>query len=479
MAAGPHERSSRPAALHADAAYALAAAHALIKAGRAGEAVERARGMRQGDPRAGLAYTLESHALLGLGRPATRSNACGHAGRAPRDNDHHVALAVALQRCGRHEEAIRAFFDALALKMDDAVSHFRLGMSFKDLGMKAEAAECVRTAIVLGLGSSEVAARAQLAFLEREACRWSQADAVLRDLRDAVRALPPDTAWRPAPSRTPYWSTTRSSSSRSPATMRCTWRRCPGHCRAGPSARTAAACASATCRPTSTSTRPPADGADARVPRPQRVRGHAASTGPDDGSVMRRRIARQRALRGAARRSFESIAQRVRELGIDILVDLKGATYDTLLPVLAHRPAPLQVTWLGFPGTTGAPFIDYLIGDRVVTPLADAATSARRSRSCRTATSRTTRSGRGRSLDARRVGRSRGRAAAVRLSPVVQDLGEVIDSGAGCCTSCPVRCSGCCNGTPTWRPRSPRRRASAASARSGSCSRRCCRCSGT
>ena len=43
------------------------------------------------------------------------------------------------------------------------------------------------------------------------------------------------------------------------------------------------------------------------------------------------------------------------------------------MPVLAQRPAPLQVTWLGFPGSSGAPYIDYLIGDTVVTPLADAA----------------------------------------------------------------------------------------------------------
>jgi predicted O-linked N-acetylglucosamine transferase (SPINDLY family) len=67
------------------------------------------------------------------------------------------------------------------------------------------------------------------------------------------------------------------------------------------------------------------------------------------------------------------MAQRVRELGIHILVDLKGATHDTLLPVLAARPAPLQVGWLGFPGSSGATYIDYLIGDPVLTPLADAA----------------------------------------------------------------------------------------------------------
>jgi predicted O-linked N-acetylglucosamine transferase (SPINDLY family) len=69
----------------------------------------------------------------------------------------------------------------------------------------------------------------------------------------------------------------------------------------------------------------------------------------------------------------QRIAMRVRELDIDILIDLKGVTHDTLLPVFACRAAPLQVTWLGFPGSTGASYIDYLIGDPVVTPLANAA----------------------------------------------------------------------------------------------------------
>jgi len=66
------------------------------------------------------------------------------------------------------------------------------------------------------------------------------------------------------------------------------------------------------------------------------------------------------------------MAARIRALGIDILVDLKGATFGTLMPVLAARPAPLQVNWLGFPGTSGAPFIDYIVGDPVLTPLDDA-----------------------------------------------------------------------------------------------------------
>ena len=175
----------------------------------------------------------------------------------PRDHDHHVSLAVSLQRSQRHEEAIRAFFDALALKMDDALSHFRLGMSFKDLGMKAEAAECVRTAVLLGLGGSELAARGQLAFLEREACRWAEADEAhgrpapaLAAAADRHRARDPPFAHAVlgddpleqlevvAPLR---------AARRQPAT---------GRCRASARGRATGGCASATSRPTSTSTPP-------------------------------------------------------------------------------------------------------------------------------------------------------------------------------------------------------------------------------
>jgi len=51
-------------------------------------------------------------------------------------------------------------------------------------------------------------------------------------------------------------------------------------------------------------------------------------------------------------------------------VDLNGHTEGTSFPALAHRPCPVQATWLGYPGTTGAGFIDYLIADRIVAPLA-------------------------------------------------------------------------------------------------------------
>jgi len=53
---------------------------------------------------------------------------------------------------------------------------------------------------------------------------------------------------------------------------------------------------------------------------------------------------------------------------VDILVELKGYTDGSRIDICAHRPAPIQVAWLGFPGTTGADFLDYIITDKIVTP---------------------------------------------------------------------------------------------------------------
>jgi len=65
-------------------------------------------------------------------------------------------------------------------------------------------------------------------------------------------------------------------------------------------------------------------------------------------------------------------AQRVRSLEIDVLIDLKGYTSGSRLAALSYRAAPVQVHFLGYPGTLGAPFVDYLIADRHVIPREDA-----------------------------------------------------------------------------------------------------------
>jgi predicted O-linked N-acetylglucosamine transferase (SPINDLY family) len=362
--------------LHADAAYGLAAAHALIKCGRAAEAAQRARRMRQRHPEQLLGYTLESNALLAQGRHQDALQCLRQLpDRVPVDAAYLMSMALALQLAERHAEAVPLLLQALALKVDDPFLHFHLGTSFKQMGMKAEAAECVRTAVTLGVGSSELAARGQLVFLEREACRWAESEAELARLRPALRAVP---AQQPMET-SPFGHAVLVDD---PVEQLKVARHYALHVagKLQPLPRQRA-------RDNGRRLRLGYLSADFRTHATsqlvvQLLEQHdrqafevfALSTGPDDGSALRQRVVQAvehfEELHGA---SYAQVAQRIRELGIDILVDMKGATHDTLLPVLAARPAPLQVTWLGFPGTTGAPYIDYLIGDPVVTPLEDAA----------------------------------------------------------------------------------------------------------
>ncbi|MGB6396892.1 MAG: tetratricopeptide repeat protein [Bradyrhizobium sp.] len=95
----------------------------------------------------------------------------------------------------------------------------------------------------------------------------------------------------------------------------------------------------------------------------------AYSYGPDDHSSMRARLERAfdrfvdiHAL------SHREAAQRIHADKIDILIDLKGYTYDARPAISAYRPAPVQVSYLGYPATMGADFIDYIIVDPFVVP---------------------------------------------------------------------------------------------------------------
>ena len=99
----------------------------------------------------------------------------------------------------------------------------------------------------------------------------------------------------------------------------------------------------------------------------------AYSTGPDDASPMRDRLKRgfERFV-DAALWPPQALAEAIRRDGIDVLIDLKGHTEGAPPAILALRPAPIQVHYLGYPGTLGGSLADYLIGDPIVTPLAHA-----------------------------------------------------------------------------------------------------------
>ena len=69
-----------------------------------------------------------------------------------------------------------------------------------------------------------------------------------------------------------------------------------------------------------------------------------------------------------SKQSDHAIAELVRKMEIDIAVDLMGFTNNSRPGIFALRPAPIQASYLGYPGTMGAPFIDYIIADPVVVP---------------------------------------------------------------------------------------------------------------
>ena len=100
----------------------------------------------------------------------------------------------------------------------------------------------------------------------------------------------------------------------------------------------------------------------------------AFSLGRDDYSDLRRRLVS----------SFDhfidcytlsdfDVAHAIADSEIDILVDLNGFTQDGRTSIFACRPAPIQVNYLGYPGTIGGSYIDYIIGDKTLLTLTDAA----------------------------------------------------------------------------------------------------------
>lgn len=95
------------------------------------------------------------------------------------------------------------------------------------------------------------------------------------------------------------------------------------------------------------------------------------STGTDDNSDLRHRAqAACTQFRNLRPLSYLEAARQITDDEIDILVDLKGYTKDARLAICALRPAPIIVSWLGYPGTLGHPrMADYVIGDPIVTPL--------------------------------------------------------------------------------------------------------------
>jgi len=281
-------------------------------------------------------------------------------------------LGESLRRSGRVQDAIGPLMQALALKIDDVDAYLQLAFALQTLQMKTEAAECFRT--VAALRPDSVMALAYQAHGDQQCARWQDFEENLRSLSTAIRAKPDDADDEFG---VPFALATLP---HEPADLLKVGRMSTRFLSRGIVPLPAvAAVARPKLRIGYLSSDFHAHATAALMVEVLEQRDHDRfevllfSHGPDDGSPLQRRI------RAACERFIDvggldaaGIAARMRSEGVDIAVDLKGHTAGSRFTALAARPAPVQVAWLGFPGTCGADFIDYVIGDAIVTPLEDA-----------------------------------------------------------------------------------------------------------
>ena len=96
---------------------------------------------------------------------------------------------------------------------------------------------------------------------------------------------------------------------------------------------------------------------------------HAFSSGPDTQDAMRKRLEQSfDHFHDVREKSAKDVVALARKLEIDIAIDLSGLTKGCRPDLFAARVAPIQINYLGYPGTMGADFIDYVIGDPILIP---------------------------------------------------------------------------------------------------------------
>jgi protein O-GlcNAc transferase len=351
--------------------------------------------------RRGVRYRL-GHCLLALGDPARAEEALRLETQAHPDYANaHNALGVALASQSKHQPAFAAFRAALAAEPGHAEANSNLGALLRGLDRLEEALRCLQDAVaaqpqladawqnlgltldalrrydeaapafrqVLALAPQTPYALSSLVWAELFACDWREIGPHIAALREAVRD--------DRSTATPF--TLLAVSDSLDEQRRCAeryvretlggerealWR---GTRYAHPRIRLAYLSADFHEHATAYLM--------ARIFElhdRSRFEVIGVSYGLDDGSAMRQRLKRAfdqfLDVRGL---SDAQAAALLREKEVDIAVDLKGLTEGTRLGILAHRPAPLQATYLGYPGTLGAAWIDYALADRVVLPPQD------------------------------------------------------------------------------------------------------------
>jgi predicted O-linked N-acetylglucosamine transferase (SPINDLY family) len=285
-----------------------------------------------------------------------------------------TAVGYSLWAAQRPLDAVHVLLAAVVAAPARPNAHEMLMYCMRDLGLKREATECAKT--VLALQPDHPSVRMHMLFDQRGACDWTDLQLLCDELSAAVEATPPDAciplsvfsllsvqvdpAVRLKAARIAAQSAVQDSKP-----LPRLW---PSHRRAGP-LRIGFLSYDFRNHPVAQLLAEVFE----RLDR-QRCSVHLYSHGPDDGSPWRARVAASAdRFVACADHGDALIARCIRDDGIDVLLELGGHTRGSRLGVLGCRPAPVQVSLLGYPGTTGMQAVDYLIGDAIVTPLAHAA----------------------------------------------------------------------------------------------------------
>lgn len=360
----------------ADALYWINLANVYRHVGepaRALAAAERALALEAGQP---LARRLQAEALAALHRydDAVAAFEKLEAG-GTREPDAMLQHGAMLQALRRPREAIDVLMQAAAIEPTMMQLHAMMATAFRDMAMQNEAIECLKT--VLALDPGNVQAMAHLSYEKRHVCDWESLPADVQALEQVLAttpaglarvtsafsllSLPLDPALQLAAARAEALVSAVGAPELPPLTD------AERAARGAPGRRPRLAMLSYDLHE-----HPVAQLIVELIERLDRTRFEVVlySTGRDDGSAIRQRLKSAADsfidLRGS---SDAEAARRIRADGIDILVDLQGHTRGHRNAVLARRPAPLQVAYLGYPGSTGAPYIDYLVGDPFTTPV--------------------------------------------------------------------------------------------------------------
>ena len=346
-------------------------ANAQRHAGALPRAVAAARRALQLSPGDAIALRVLGVCLVQMHRYAEAVNALAElevvGGSTPEMMVQHGSALLSLQR---PQQAAEVLLRALTLKPDMANGHGMLAEACREQGLKREALECMRT--VLALRPDDVEALARVSFEKRHLCDWTGLEADIERFGRVLGAAPqglPRVALSFSLLSLPLAPEALLAAARSdaqwlargavalPAVL-------PAE-RRGRKIRLGWVSFDFCMHPVSQLLIETLETIDREC-----FDVVLYSAGPDDGSPLRGRLQACADsfvdLRGL---SDSQAAQRVRKDGIDLLVDLMGHTKGLRLSIFARRPAPVQASFLGFAGSTGADYIDYLVGDPFVTPL--------------------------------------------------------------------------------------------------------------